>query len=175
MSSNSHRLNRGEWSEVYTFLRLLADGRLYAADENMNKNSEIYYDLISIIRNNLSTYNYHQSDIEIITPDSSFQISVKQFEKQANLLLDAIRSSSGRSFPCKDTSVFMTELQAGSLTAGSQSKRDITIVIDDYQIGHQTKLGFSIKSQLGGLPTLFNASGVTNFQFVVENIQLTGP
>jgi type II restriction enzyme len=27
--------NRGEWSEPYTLLKLLGDGRLYAADEKV--------------------------------------------------------------------------------------------------------------------------------------------
>lgn len=32
--------NKGEWSELYVFFQLLADGKLYAADENMNKKKE---------------------------------------------------------------------------------------------------------------------------------------
>ncbi|RTK92254.1 MAG: HpaII family restriction endonuclease [Rickettsiales bacterium] len=32
-------MNKGEWSEFYTFLRLLADGKLYAADANLNNPS----------------------------------------------------------------------------------------------------------------------------------------
>ena len=35
-------LNKGEWSEVYTFLKLLADGRLYAADGKIKIESMIY-------------------------------------------------------------------------------------------------------------------------------------
>jgi HpaII restriction endonuclease. len=31
------RGNKGEWSEIYTFLKLLADGKLYAADENLTR------------------------------------------------------------------------------------------------------------------------------------------
>ena len=29
--------NKGEWSELYAFLKLLADGRVYAADEKVEK------------------------------------------------------------------------------------------------------------------------------------------
>ncbi|NLB89535.1 MAG: HpaII family restriction endonuclease, partial [Syntrophomonadaceae bacterium] len=35
--------NKGEWSEVYTFFKLLSDGRLYAADADLNKIEDIYY------------------------------------------------------------------------------------------------------------------------------------
>jgi len=31
------KLNKGEWSEVYVFLKLLAEGKLYAADKDLNR------------------------------------------------------------------------------------------------------------------------------------------
>jgi len=42
--------NKGEWSELYTFLRLLADGKLFAADGQLNKIESIYFPIIKIIR-----------------------------------------------------------------------------------------------------------------------------
>ena len=32
--------NKGEWAEAYTFVRLLGEGQIYAADENLNKIDE---------------------------------------------------------------------------------------------------------------------------------------
>lgn len=29
--------NKGEWSEIYIFLKLMSDGKVYAADRNMNR------------------------------------------------------------------------------------------------------------------------------------------
>ena len=37
--------NKGEWSELYTFVKLLESGRLYAADENTNKLNNVYTNL----------------------------------------------------------------------------------------------------------------------------------
>ena len=31
------RLNKGDWSEAYVFLKLLAEGRIYSGDEDLNK------------------------------------------------------------------------------------------------------------------------------------------
>lgn len=42
--------NKGEWSEFYTFLKLLADGKIYAADKELNKNKELYYKVLKIFR-----------------------------------------------------------------------------------------------------------------------------
>ena len=42
--------NKGEWSELYVFLKLLGDGVLYAADEKLNKKEDLYYPLVEILR-----------------------------------------------------------------------------------------------------------------------------
>lgn len=47
------KLNKGEWSEAYTLIKLLADGKLYAADSDLNKINNIYYPLIKILRTEL--------------------------------------------------------------------------------------------------------------------------
>ena len=42
--------NKGEWSEIYVFLRLLEAGKLYAADAELNRIDDVFYDIINIIR-----------------------------------------------------------------------------------------------------------------------------
>ena len=42
--------NKGEWSEVYVLLRLLADGKIFAADSDLNKLEDIFFPIIKIIR-----------------------------------------------------------------------------------------------------------------------------
>ena len=42
--------NKGEWSEIYVLLRLLADGKIYAADDGLNKLKDVYFPIIEIIR-----------------------------------------------------------------------------------------------------------------------------
>lgn len=29
--------NKGEWSEIYTLLKLLGEGKVYAGDQNLNR------------------------------------------------------------------------------------------------------------------------------------------
>ena len=38
--------NKGEWSEIYVFLKLLGEGRLNAADANLIAIPDIYYPII---------------------------------------------------------------------------------------------------------------------------------
>ena len=42
--------NIGDWSEVYVFLKLLSEGKLNAADSNLNAIPNVYYPIIKIIR-----------------------------------------------------------------------------------------------------------------------------
>ena len=42
--------NKGEWSEIYVFLRLLEIGKLYAADADLNKIDDVFYNIINIVR-----------------------------------------------------------------------------------------------------------------------------
>jgi hypothetical protein len=48
--------NKGEWSEIYVFLKLLAEGKLNAADADLNAISSIYYPIIKILRQENSKY-----------------------------------------------------------------------------------------------------------------------
>ena len=42
--------NKWEWSEVYALLRFLADGKIYAADSELNKLEDVYLPIIKRIR-----------------------------------------------------------------------------------------------------------------------------
>lgn len=39
--------NKGEWSELYAFMKLLSQGRVYAANEKVEKIDEVYYPIVS--------------------------------------------------------------------------------------------------------------------------------
>ena len=47
--------NKGEWSELYVLLRLLADGKLYSADADLQKLEHIYSPILRIFRNEAET------------------------------------------------------------------------------------------------------------------------
>ena len=48
---NEIKGNKGEWSELYVLLRLLADGKIHGADESLNKLEEVFFPILKIIRN----------------------------------------------------------------------------------------------------------------------------
>lgn len=177
------KLNKGEWSEVYTVLKLLADGKLYAADSDLNKIESIYYPLIKILRSELHNsglanyeYLYEEGincadDLKIrivdgVSNNTLLEISVEEFKEKSLKLLEDINGGQGRAFTVSaDIERFLQSIYISKMSERSDKKRDITIVVHDLVTGFEPELGFSIKSKLGSPATLLNASGATNFTY----------
>ena len=172
--------NKGEWSELYALLKLAADGRLYAADENINRIDTIYYDILKIIRSQKDD-NWHyirNGKIKIVAESTNTEIvavPISEFEKNAKQLLSSIKAVNSKrgSFRIPDVASFISKIKCNSTKAKPTDKTDITLMIHDVKAGGDSTLGFSIKSQLGSPPTLFNASGATNFVYELDGHSLT--
>ncbi|MDE6594069.1 MAG: HpaII family restriction endonuclease [Oscillospiraceae bacterium] len=54
-----------ECSKLYTLFKLLADGRLYAADEITNKIPEIYYDILKVLRSEKNSKLEYSRETEV--------------------------------------------------------------------------------------------------------------
>lgn len=172
--------NKGEWSELYTLLKLAADGRLYAADENTNKIDTIYYDILKIIRSQKDdNWQYiRNGNIKVIAESTGVEVAtipISEFEENAELLLSSIKAvkSKDGSFEIPAIDSFISKIKCNTTKAKSSDKADITLMVHDVKTGSDPTLGFSIKSQLGSPSTLFNASGATNFVYELSGHKLT--
>lgn len=58
--------NKGEWSELYVFFKLLGDGVLYAADGNLDKKEDLYYPVVEILRKENNQNNHYIKNDVII-------------------------------------------------------------------------------------------------------------
>lgn len=164
--------NKGEWSEIYVFLKLLADGRLNAADANLNAIPDIYYPIIKILRQENQTKREYQlnGSIKIIDGSNGVEIlnlPIEQFVIRSQQLFDELRQAEGRSFGFQYIEDFLLSIDISSLTALKTDKADIKVVVHDLNTGLQPRLGFSIKSMLGGNSTLFNPGNTTNFIYEI--------
>ena len=167
--------NKGEWSEIYALFKLLGDKQLFAGDADLNKVEERFYPIIKIIRNESGgNFEYELSgDLVIISGgNEKLRISVKTFTEQSAKLLAKIKSAAG-AFSIPEIETFMASINCQSLKAKSTSKTDIRIVIHDQIINQTAELGFSIKSQLGGEASLFNAGKTTNFIYQINGFKPT--
>lgn len=163
--------NKGEWSEIYTLLKLLGDQKLFSGDKDLNKIEDLFYPIVKILRDEGGINSEYQLDDDIVIVSCNSEVtrfSVDEFKKNAIILLSKIKSS-GETFRVVEIERFLDLISCKSLKAKSSKKTDIRIVIHDVRLDRRQELGFSIKSHLGGDSTLFNATKPTNFIYKIEN------
>ncbi len=170
--------NKGEWSEPYALLKLLADGQLYLGDEDFNKVEEIFYPIIKVIRHEKNrSVEFSIQDKLIIVSDGKllFKIPIIQFISNAKTCFEKIKTAKKgkETFEIAEIEKFLTSFSINTLKAKSKIKNDITIQVTDPNTFLSPALGFSIKSQLGRPSSLINASGATNFSYFIKGKNLT--
>ena len=172
--------NIGEWSELYTMFKLLADGKLYAADANTNKIPDIYYDILKVLRtqSNGGLEYCRTSEIKVVraeTDEVLCTIPLQRFVEQTDKLLTGLKSRKNAkgAFELPEVWNFAESIKCNTLKARSNDKADIRLLVHDINSGRDDTFGFSIKSQLGSPSTLFNASGATNFIYKIVGKNLT--
>ncbi len=168
--------NKGEWSEVYTLLKVIADKQLFAGDSNLNKIESLIFPIIKVLRdesNGTFEFSYEQDLVVIKNNNEEIRVSINEFQKQAHFLLTKLKEETTATFSIPEIEQFINSFNSHSLKAKSSVKSDIRIVIHDQRTGTNSELGFSIKSQLGGASTLLNAGRTTNFIYKINNIKLT--
>jgi type II restriction enzyme len=159
-------LNKGEWSESYCVLRVIADGKLQLCDSDLLLTGE----QIKINGGTISPavhYKIVGDIVELIANGASKEVSKHDIAKLAEKTLHLIKSTHEKTFSLPEIAeLFGTQ----SLKAKASNKIDTIINIFDDITNANEELGFSIKSFLAGSPTLVNASRATNFTY---NVALT--
>lgn len=170
--------NKGEWSEIYVFLKLLADGKLDAADANLNAIPDVYYPIIRILRQEANSKREYALNGNITVIDGNTKnilltMPVSDFVEKSQQLFSNLKAAKGRSFQFHSIETFLNTININSLTALKTNKADIRVVVHDLNTGLQPILGFSIKSMLGKNSTLFNPGQTTNFIYEITGVNLT--
>lgn len=167
--------NKGEWSELYAFVKLLKEGRIYAADENVNK-LNIFLPILKIIREEREN---EVMDYKIGVPIKIYknneligQVSVEEVEEKGKLLFKKITADDlgNRTFKVLELKDFLEKIKVTRVKEISTHKADIKMQIQDINTGYEPVVGFSIKSELGKPPTLLNASKSTRVQYLIEGL-----
>ena len=162
--------NIGEWSEIYTFFKLLADGKLHASNADLSLNPSSYYPIVKIIRQQKNfTYEYVLDDTSVSISTDAGSVAIRtitreDFANAAKNLLSAIGVAQA-TFAVPTVDEILEKSGITSLKEPHSDKGDISLVAHDSRVNKDIDFSFSIKSQLGSASTLLNASGATNFKF----------
>lgn len=171
--------NKGEWSEIYIFLKLMYEGKVYAADRDMNKLDDVFLNIIKIIREEIAgnIIDYKTGDIiriYINGIDAGQKIPRKVFGDKATAIWDRLSTTKGN-ISSDFIDDFLTDIKITKLKAPAAKQndffggtQDITMEVMDYRSGITSVIGFSCKSENAGNSTLFNASAEnTNFVYKI--------
>ncbi len=185
-SIKGKKLNKGEWAEFYVLLKLLGDGRLYAADELLRKKHNCYLDILRVIRQELDTITMdycvdkENSTVIIKTHDDCelVKIPMIEFSYNAQVLFEGIKDLRGKSVEAPDSVcdfakvIYVSKPKAPAVKAYKRQfggKNDIFLEVRDGQTSIVSIMGFSIKSKFGENPTLFNAGSSSQLLYKVSN------
>ena len=167
--------NKGEWSELYVLFKIFAEREVAAADDKLNATTE-KYKFLEIIRSEEGREKYYNLEkdnvVEILDNNRKFlfDVSTKNLPEKTIKIFEKIKEHSGQRAFCIPEAVFlMDDYDLLKVKASSKSKSDIEAIVLD-KISSRRRLGFSIKSQVGGASTLLNASGQTKFKYRVDGL-----
>jgi hypothetical protein len=176
-TQKQHTANKGEWSELYVFFKILADRSIPAAGSNLEALPDKHYPFLSLLREELPghkvVYDLQSDGVVKIIGDDGKVISVVPTQKlgeKTQAIFRRISQAEGSSFTIEELLPLMDEYKITKVKANSAEKIDLLGVVPAGDGGSE-ELGFSIKSHIGGLPTLINPSSHTNFIYEVVGFE----
>jgi type II restriction enzyme len=179
-----HRGNVGEWSELYTLGYLLDHGGAFAADENQNPIPEIFHKILQVFiaeTANTPETNYLLEEKEVVILIGGIEKNRVErsliSQKTKMMFAELVNGEHSRTFQLETGNNLLNLLQRSRISASSsEHENDLELVLEDQATGVPTqRVGFNIKSQIGGRSTLLNASGATNFVYRVVPSGMTQP
>jgi DNA (cytosine-5)-methyltransferase 1 len=166
--------NKGEWSELLLFIKLLAEQKIFLADSALNPKTD-FFNIHKVSTQNLDLefFILDQSSIEVFHKKTGEKrvIVISDIINSTILqqLVNEIKNQQG-TFELASFSIIQDALGFNIVKGGiSSQKSDILLDISNQIISRKDE-GFGIKSYLGAKPTLLNASGNTNFIFKINGL-----
>lgn len=169
--SDDMAFNKGEWSEIYAFLKLILDELLNFGNVNGTQDEE-FVKILSLSHNN-SNITYEKvgnSTLKIVNSTGNvikeFAISDLIDQTKLSVLFNQLKLSTGSSFNMPGLVDAMSQIDVQKFKGNSYSKADFNIGFSHQNLGF-TKEPVGVKSYIGSNPTLLNASSATNFIYEI--------
>lgn len=166
--------NKGEWSELYTLLKIFSERSITAADKDLQPTDE-KYTFLQVFREDILNrkYVYDLSEnniVKILKPSGELVqvVDISDLPEKTLSIFRKIKESDQRTFTIAEAISVMDSLLLEKIKASSGEKSDILALVKD-RVTSGSLLGFSVKSQIGGASTLLNSSLHTNFTFKLRD------
>ncbi|MCT7548644.1 HpaII family restriction endonuclease [Aliarcobacter butzleri] len=165
--------NKGEWSELYTFLYLLENPDLVIVDENLQIIDNRLFKILEIIFADKKYKIEPNHIIKLFNNGETKNYSISDLSEQNRTLLSKIlaHKSAKGSFEISEIQPLINDFFDGQKPKGASNvKGDLTANVLDNKRKQNFNISYNIKSSLGSPATLLNASNHTNFIYEVTGI-----
>jgi DNA (cytosine-5)-methyltransferase 1 len=167
--------NKGEWSELLPLVSLILNPTLYWGNEQGQATEEC----VTVVKlaypcaNQPLVYVFEQGEVMLQNDQGE---TLRQFTlselPQVKTLVSAITQGQGAAFQSAVMAELVTTLGLTTFKGTSYQKADMLLSFLANRQAYNDE-PISVKSHVGGLPTLLNASSATNFIFKVEGLHST--
>ena len=165
-----------EWSELYVFFRLLADGKVSLGTPQAKKEDEKYRPIAMIQREEHDGTRRYYIDEEVIRMEGEKvekSIPREDFATVADLILDAIKNSSADEVTSPDgVEEFLDEAGIFDLEARTEDRTDFSIA---FWHPEAPLAGFNVRSRLSAMNPLLDGGRAANLKLEQSGIKFATP
>lgn len=165
-----------EWSELYAFFRLLADGQVYAGTPDVGRDETLCLPVARVQReehDGTRQYIIGKNEVRIQGEKIDKRIPREDFGTVAGLILQAMRATGGDDVASPDgVEGFLDEVAIFDLEAKTNDRTDFKVAFyrEDAPL-----TGFCVRSRIGTLYPLLDGGRAANFKFEQTGIKFPVP
>jgi DNA (cytosine-5)-methyltransferase 1 len=166
--------NKGEWTELFAFIKILHEQRLYLCDKDLEPIGD-YFKVNKVTTKNIDLEFIPLNEFKVNTVNPKLKtekgLDISKILTKETIANIANRIKEGKgTFEIEDFEIIQNSL-GFSIVKGGTSYQKADILLDiEHDTFEKENEGFGIKSYLGAKPTLLNASSNTNFIFEVTGL-----
>ena len=165
-----------EWSELYAFFRLLADGQVYAGTPDVKQNEAVCLPVAMVQReehDGTRRYVIGKNEVRICGEQMDKRVPREDFATVSELVLQALRESETDDVASPEgVEGFLDEVAIYNLEAKTDDRTDFKVAFyrEDAPL-----TGFCVRSRLGALYPLLDGGRAANFKFEQTGIKFPVP
>ncbi len=172
----SFNATKREWSELYTFFRLLSNGAVYAGSPQVKKREDMLYPIALIQReehDGTRKYFIEKDDVRIVGEKIDSIFPRKAFGKAADAVLAAMKGSFEDIVLSPDgIEEFLNEVAIFDLEARTDDRTDFYVAF--YHVDAPL-IGFNVRSRLSAMNPLLDGGRTANLKFEQIGVKFATP
>lgn len=167
---------RKEWSEIYAFFRLLADGYVYSGTPEGTRD-EGKRNMIAMIQreehDGTRRYYIRGENIQIVGDQIEKTVLREDFKIIADLIFNALKTSKEEEITSPDgVEAFLDEIAIFDLEAKTMDRIDFSI---RFWHSDAPAIGFCVRSRMGKMTYLLDGGRTANLKFELSGIKFATP